>query len=123
MLPVGCLGLCALIAAFAFSVLAFVFSLIKTSDVYQEAIRAAVSHPEARRQLGEPIETGWFVSGSIQTAGPSGTADVSVPLSGPRASGRVYAVAAKSAGRWQFSVLELEIEGRPNRIDLRVPAP
>jgi hypothetical protein len=123
LIPVGCLGFLLLIVGFVVGIAAFAFSLIKSSDVYREAIHAVQTHPVARSELGDPIESGWFVSGSIQTSGPSGSADVSVPVSGPKRSGRVYAVATKSAGRWQFSLLELELEGRPGRIDLRGPAP
>jgi hypothetical protein len=31
----------------------------------------------------------------------------------------VFAVAMKSAGRWNYEVLEVEVEGREERIDLR----
>ena len=85
------------------------------SDPQELIIRAKALSAE----LGTPIETGWFVSGSVSVSGPTGHADVSIPLSGPRASGTLYGVADKSAGLWTFSLLELELEGRPGRIDLR----
>jgi hypothetical protein len=123
MVPVGCLGFILLITGFALGLLTFIFSMLKTSDVYRETIETVRTHPAARAELGDPIETGWFVSGSIEVTGPSGHADVSVPLSGSKRSGKVYAVANKSAGRWEFSLLELEVDGRPGRIDLRAAAP
>ena len=123
LVPVGCLGVLLLLAGFVGATLLFVFSLVKSSDVYREAIRTVQAHPAARRELGDPIESGWFVSGSIQTSGPAGSADVSVPVSGPRGAGRLYAVATKSAGRWEFSTLELEVDDRPGRVDLRSGPP
>ena len=123
MIPVGCLGFLVLLGGFVAGVMLLVFGMIKSSDVYQEAIHVTQVNPVARSVLGDPIESGWFVTGSIQTSGPAGTADISVPVSGPKAEGRVYAVAKKSAGRWEFSLLELEVEGRPGRVDLRGPAP
>jgi hypothetical protein len=68
--------------------------------------------------LGEPIEPGWYMSGSINVSGSSGEADIMIPISGPRGTGRIYAVATKSAGRWSYEILEVEIDGQPERIDL-----
>jgi hypothetical protein len=123
MVPVGCLGVVVLIGAFVGGLVLVIFGAIKSSDVYQTAIQVAQAHPEVRRELGDPIETGWMVSGSVQVTGPSGHADVSVPLSGSRASGTLYGVADKSAGRWAFSKLEVEVDGRAARIDLLPSAP
>jgi hypothetical protein len=68
--------------------------------------------------LGEPIELGFWISGSINISGPTGNADFSVPLSGPKGAGRLYIVGEKSAGKWSFDLLEVEIDGRDERIDL-----
>jgi hypothetical protein len=123
MLPLGCLGMLVMLGGLTFGFMAVVFTAIKSSDVYQAAIQAARAHPEVRRELGDPIETGFWASGSVQVAGPSGHADISVPLTGSKQSGTLYGVADKSAGRWTFSLLEVEVDGRPNRIDLRAVAP
>jgi hypothetical protein len=123
LVPVGCLGLLVMLGAFALGTLVVVFTAIKSSDVYREAIQIARAHPGVRSELGDPIETGWFVSGSVQVTGPSGHADISVPLSGSRRSGTLYGVADKSAGRWAFSLLEVEVEGRAGRLELRGKAP
>ena len=87
-----------------------------SSDAYRLAVERAMSDAEVVEALGEPIEPGWFVSGSVQVTGPTGTADIAVPLRGSRASGTLFVVATKSAGEWTFERLELEVEGR--RIDL-----
>jgi hypothetical protein len=123
LIPVGCLGVLLMLGGLAVATLVIVFTAIKSSDVYREAIQIARADPVVRRELGDPIETGWFVSGSVQVTGPSGHADISVPLSGPKHSGTLYGVADKSAGRWTFSLLEVEVEGRAGRIDLRSKAP
>jgi hypothetical protein len=36
------------------------------------AIELAQQNPEVIHQLGEPIQCGWFISGSINVTGPSG---------------------------------------------------
>jgi hypothetical protein len=59
-----------------------------------------------------------FPMGSIQISGPSGTAKLSIPVEGSKAKGTVYLDAVKEMGEWRFKQLQLEIEGREERIDL-----
>ena len=92
-------------------ILAFVFSSIRQSDVYQQALTQVQQNERAIQLLGEPIEDGWLFSGSIQTSGRSGNADFSIPVSGPKASGHVHVRAVKTAGVWEYQELVLEVEG------------
>lgn len=50
--------------------------------------------------------------------GPSGHADLSIPIYGPNGKGIIYVVADKNAGVWRFETLQVEIDGQPKRIDL-----
>lgn len=118
LIPVGCGSAVVLLAGFILSIVFFVFSVIRSTDVFREAVERAKAHPEVRAELGEPITEGWWVSGNVETSGPSGTADIAVPLEGSKKNGKVYAVGQKSAGRWTYQKLEVEIEGREQRIDL-----
>ena len=68
--------------------------------------------------VGTPIEEGMFLSGNTNVDGSSGSADLTIPISGPKGKAKVYAVATKRAGRWAYSTLEAEIDGRDERIDL-----
>lgn len=116
--PVGCGSMIALVALFIFSLVFFVFSVIRSTGVFQDALERAKANPEVRAELGDPVREGWWVSGSVETSGPSGTADISIPLQGAKEDGTLYAVARKSAGRWTYDILEVEIEGREERINL-----
>jgi Cytochrome oxidase complex assembly protein 1 len=95
----------------------FIAAVIKSSDVYQAAIAKTVANAEAARGLGKPMNFG-FPMGSIQISGPSGTAKLSIPVEGSKAKGTVYLDAVKEMGEWRFKQLQLEIEGREERIDL-----
>ena len=122
-LPVGCL-LPILLCGGGFLVFFFVIygavtGAIKNSDAYQEGMARARANPEVVAALGEPIESGWLISGSINVEGSGGNVDVSIPISGPKGSGTLYVVGTRSAGRWQYSRMEVEVPGRPSRIDLR----
>jgi len=116
--PVGCIGLLAVLAAFAGLVLTIVMGSIKSTDAYREAVDRATSSPQVHTALGEPVKVGWFVTGNVNVSGPSGDADLSIPLSGPQGKGTLYVTARKRAGHWQYQVLEVGIEGTSARIDL-----
>ena len=74
--------------------------------------------------LGSPITDGFLVSGNTNVNGASGEANLSIPVSGPKGKGTIYAAATKSLGRWNYSGLVLEIEKTHQRINLlEEPAP
>jgi uncharacterized integral membrane protein len=116
--PVCCLGVLALIAAFIVLIATIVFGMIKSTDVYKDALATAQTHPAVVQALGSPIEAGIFVMGSINISGSSGQADLAIPISGPNGKGTIYAVASKHAGQWTFSRLVVEIKATKERIDL-----
>lgn len=90
---------------------------IRGSDVYRQAVARLGASAEATRLLGPPIEPG-FPMGSIRISGPSGEAELSIPVRGSHARGRIYLEATKQMGQWRFDRIELEVEGREERIDL-----
>jgi len=116
--PVGCLGLLLLGAAFIGVVITFTMGGIKSTDAYKEALARARANPEVSAALGEPVTAGWFVQGKVNVSGPTGDADLSIPLSGPKGKGTLYLTAHKEAGVWKYQVLEVAVEGRPDRIKL-----
>jgi hypothetical protein len=119
---IGCLGLILLAAAFVAGIMFLVMGGIRSSDAYQQALAKAKANPEVALRLGQPIEPGWFVSGNISVSGPSGDADLSIPITGPKGKGTIYVVAKKSAGEWTYSRMEVEVEGQPGRVDLLGPS-
>lgn len=90
---------------------------LKQSDVYKLAYAQVSSDPKATSVLGTPIDTG-MVQGSINTVGPSGSADISFSVSGPKAKGTLYTQATKDVGRWRIDRMELELDGAASRIPL-----
>ncbi len=119
-LPVGCV-VTPMVTCVGFMVVAavLVFTLIKSSGAYTESLQHVRQHPQAQAALGTPIEPGYLVMGNIDLQGNrSGHADISYSVSGPKNGGWVYAVADKSAGKWVFTTLEMEVENTSQRIDL-----
>ncbi len=96
----------------------FVFSVLKSSDVYKIAVSRAKSDQRVIAALGTPIREGLVPSGKTNVNGPSGEADIAIPISGPKGKATIYAVATKSTGSWTFSKLEVQVEGNSEMIDL-----
>jgi hypothetical protein len=116
--PTGCLTLLVLFLAFMAGIFGLAQSLMRSSDVYKQALARAQADPRVIDQIGQPLQPGWFVSGSVNVDGASGDANMSIPISGPKGKGKIYATAKKIAGQWQFETLQVEVAGEPDRIDL-----
>lgn len=118
LIPACCLFIFLLIAGGIGGLLAIVEGSIKNSGAYTQALAQAQANPQVIGQIGQPMSPGMFVSGNINASGDSGDADISIPVSGPKGKGRIYAVAKKSAGQWQFQTLQFGADGQADRIDL-----
>jgi hypothetical protein len=118
LVPTGCLTLLAFAAIFVACIVFFVFSILKSSDAYKIAVARAKSDQRVVAALGTPISEGMFASGKTNVNGPSGEADIGIPISGPKGKATIYAVATKSEGQWSFSKLDVKIDGTGETIDL-----
>ena len=117
-IPLGCLTLLFLIALSVAGFLLVVTGSMRHSEVYKQAMARAQENQLVREQIGEPIEAGRLFSGRLVNNGSSGDADLEIPIHGPRGKGVVHAVAEKSDGVWNFTRLEVRIEGHAELIDL-----
>ena len=114
----GCFGTLILFVIFVGSIGLIVFSAMKSTDVYKDALARAQVHPSVIEALGAPIKEGFLVSGNTNVNGASGEANLSIPISGPKGKGTIYVSANKSLGRWNYSGLIVEIEKTRQRVDL-----
>lgn len=116
--PTGCLSLFVLFLAFIAVLVFVVFAAMKSSDVYKTAVARAKASPAVTQALGSPLKEGMLVSGSTNTSGGSGSADLSIPVSGPKGQGTIYVTATKSGGEWIYSKLFVEVAQTKAKIDL-----
>jgi hypothetical protein len=103
LLGVSVLGL--LIVLLVGAILYGVEASLHSSDVYAVAINQAQNSPCVVRALGSPVVPKWFVSGNISVENDDGSADMEIPLHGPKGSGSVHVVATKSEGKWKIDAL------------------
>jgi hypothetical protein len=117
--PTGCcLTPLVLGGAFVVFLVVVIFGALKQTDVYKMAVARAKADPRVTAALGNPIEEGWYLSGKTNVNGSSGDADLSIPISGPKGKGTIYAVATKFAGQWSYSKLVVKIDSTGETIDL-----
>jgi Na+-transporting methylmalonyl-CoA/oxaloacetate decarboxylase gamma subunit len=118
----GCGGCTVILAGMAavFAVVLFgVFAAIGNSDAVAAAIKQASASPEVQRALGTPIEREWLTTGSVETANGDSSADVHIPIKGPKGSAKIRAVGHKrKGGEWVFTVLEVTIAATQETINL-----
>jgi len=117
-IPLGCLTLFVLLAAFVIILMTVITSSFRHSDVCKQAIAQATANLQVRERIGEPIKPDWLISGELNVNGSSGKANLVIPISGPRGRGRIHAVAQKSGGVWRFTYLQVDVANQPASIDL-----
>ncbi len=116
--PLGCFTVALMFLVFAGSIVVIVFSAMKSTDVYKEALARAKADPAVIEALGSPIKDGFLVSGNSNVNGASGESNLAIRISGPKGKGTIYVSATKSLGRWVYSGLVVEVSGTHKRIDL-----
>ena len=105
---IGCSIILVLGAAAIIALFVFVFSVIKRSDVYNEAYSRSVSDPRVVEALGTPIEKGWWVMGNVNIDANGGNADINFPISGPKGKAKVHASATRDANAWNYSAITVK---------------
>lgn len=101
----GCGLLLAGFIAFICFIVFVVFAAMRSAQPYQDGLQRASVDPRVLEAFGSPIEPGWFLSGSIKTENQTGTADISIPISGPKQSGHIQVTGTKSGGRWRYTTM------------------
>lgn len=107
-------------AVFGLLLTTFVVSTLRSSAPYAMGLHALRSDAAVIELLGEPIEPGWWVWGSLKRSGRGGWSDLHFPISGPDRAGRAAVSATSVEGRWQLNHVslvsgerELTVVGRP----------
>ena len=121
--PLGCFSVVLLFLAFIGSILVIVFSAMKSTDVYKEALARAKADPAVTEALGSPIKEGFLLSGNTNVNGAAGESNLAIPIAGPKGKGTIYVSANKALGQWNYSGLVVEIGETHERIDLLHKAP
>jgi len=104
-----------------------VLGFMKKTEVYQLSMQEITNSPAVGAVFGEPVESGWFVTGNVTVTMTGGEAALNIPLSGPKNSGSAVAQAERSDGKWVLNLLVVmpDNDGVPiiliNRNNIPIP--
>jgi len=116
--PPGCFTVALLFVLFVGSIFVVVFSAMKSTDVYKDALARAQRDAAVIDALGSPIKDGFLMSGNTNVNGAAGESNLAIPISAPKGKGTIYVSAKKSLGEWNYSGLVVEVGQMHQRINL-----
>lgn len=103
----GCASLVVMVLLLVGGIFYFIFSGIRKTEPFQLTLQAAQSSPELRDQLGEPITLGFMFTGNVNWENGNGTANVHIPLNGPKGSTTVHTIGTKTNNAsWNFTQMQ-----------------
>lgn len=94
-----------LVILFIIPLSAEVNELMKDSGAFELTMSTAQASPCVSGILGSPLETGWMISGNITESTTDGSADLSIPVKGPKGKGTLDVQANKPKGDWRIESL------------------
>ncbi|WP_025664503.1 cytochrome c oxidase assembly factor Coa1 family protein [Aquimarina megaterium] len=114
----GCLTLIVLFFIFLGSLIFGVSELITESAPYQDALFKVNEDEYVVSILGEPIETNGIMNGSLSYKNNTGSADISIPIKGPKGEAQLYVVGTKQNDQWTYKEMYVIIDETDEQIDL-----
>jgi hypothetical protein len=94
------------------------FTAMRSSQPYIDALEAVRTSPEVRAALGEPIEPGYFVTGNISLKNDDGVASLSFDVNGPRGTATVSVDGNKLDGVWTYTRIDARLASNNELIEL-----
>lgn len=82
-------------------------NMIRSSDIYRIAVTDAQNSPCASEVVGNPLAADWGVGGDLSEGGEGGSAELRIPIHGPRGKGSLDLSAEKASGKWKINSLAL----------------
>ncbi|MCF6133288.1 cytochrome c oxidase assembly factor Coa1 family protein [Flavobacterium wongokense] len=116
--PTGCLSLIIVVVLFGIALFKGITSVMKDSDVYQHSISVAKKNKTVNEKIGTPLEDNGMISGSINTSGYSGSAQLDIPIKGKKGEGIIHVEAEKKNDIWIYHTLDFYTKGSVTPISL-----
>ena len=98
----------------------FIGSTLK-GEAFEQSMISISQNSEVIDIIGEPIEAGCFVMGSIQTSGAKGEASLQYSISGPKGDADVYLQAYKEIEAWSLYKVIVHIPESDIKIQVVTP--
>ncbi|MFD0799030.1 cytochrome c oxidase assembly factor Coa1 family protein [Maribacter chungangensis] len=106
----GCLSLVVVFILFIASIFYGVTAALEESQPYEYALETINQDTEITSVLGTPIVKDGMVQGSYKNTNGAKTADMKIPVSGPKGSGTLFVKATGTGDDWNYDVIRIEIK-------------
>lgn len=114
----GCLLMTLVCGGIAAMIVFGLFAAIKSSQPYTDSLSRAQSDDRVVEMLGEPIEPGTVVQGSINLNNDDGDADLNYTISGPNDTATVHVKATKTDGTWTYEKMDVTGSAKAGTVNL-----
>lgn len=94
-----------LIVLFAIPLYFAVNAELRESGAYKLTMYTAQTSPCITSTFGSPLEAGRIFEGSIEESSNEGSANIEIPIKGPRGKGNLDVLAKKANGNWSIESL------------------
>ncbi|MES2594281.1 MAG: cytochrome c oxidase assembly factor Coa1 family protein [Verrucomicrobiota bacterium] len=114
----GCLMLIGCAVLLFIGIAVFVVNMLRGAEPTEVAFQTAQKSEVIQREIGEPMTLGWFISGSMKDFNGNGTAELSLPITGPNGEVSVHVDAEGKQGRWTYKSMTATIRKTGEHVDL-----
>jgi len=96
----------------------------KVTDMFQDSVPYTVAMESMQQnilviaQLGEPIEPNGMFQGNINYEDNNGTADLKIPIKGPKGEATLLVIAEKNDDVWTYQTMKVSFEDSDETVDL-----
>lgn len=96
----------------------------KVTDMFKDSVPYAVGMETLQKnklvinKIGEPIEVDGMFQGNINYEDNSGTADLKIPIKGPKGEGTLMIIAEKNGENWTYKTMEVSFKDSKDKINL-----
>ena len=115
------LGCLSVIVAF---IMLFGAMVGKVTDMFKDSVPYSVGMETLQKnelvinKLGEPIEPDGMFQGNINYEDDLGTADLKIPVKGPKGEASLMIIAEKNGENWTYQTMEVSFKDSNEKINL-----
>ncbi|MFP4844760.1 cytochrome c oxidase assembly factor Coa1 family protein [Winogradskyella sp. PE311] len=114
----GCLSIILIVVLAVGGIIYKVADAVAESEPYTYALAKTMENEKVIDFLGEPIETNGIGNTSFNYKNGTSTAELTIPIKGPKDEGSIIVNAEKINDEWAYNLLYVKIDGETERINL-----
>ena len=114
----GCLTIIVVFALLFGAMVSKVTDMFKDSVPYSVSMETLQKNEMVIEKLGEPIEPNGMFQGNINYENDEGTADLKIPVKGPKGEATLLVIAEKKGENWTYQTMNVSFKDSNEIINL-----